>query len=147
MTITIGESLLARSYELRGSDKECFNVSDLSEYSSGDHAVIAGRGRSRPYLALVIVSAMQRGVRQMELPRRQLAFTEARALSQWRADQPALARCSFLTMTATSGRQLRFRLQRQPQPGRFNISKLIPTVFKACTVQNIKLAQVQLLDS
>lgn len=72
----------ARSYELRGSDKECFNVSDLLEYSSGDHAVIAGRGRSRPYLALVIVSAMQRGVHQMELPRRQLAFTEARALSQ-----------------------------------------------------------------
>ena len=65
-----------------GSDKECFNVSDLSENASGDHAVIAGSGRPRLYLALVIVSAMQRGVHQMELPRRQLAFTEARALSQ-----------------------------------------------------------------
>ena len=62
----------ARSYELRGSDKECFNVSDLSEKSSGDHAVIAGSGRARLYLALVIVSATQQGARQIKLPRRQL---------------------------------------------------------------------------
>ena len=67
---------------MRGSDKECFNVSDLSEKSSGDRAVIAGSGRARLYLALVIVSATQQGARQIKLPRRQLAFTEARALSQ-----------------------------------------------------------------
>ena len=72
-----------------GSDKECFNVSDLSENASGDHAVIAGSGRPRLNLALVIVSAMQRGVRQMEAGASpptgymvQLAFTEAGALSQ-----------------------------------------------------------------